>query len=123
MKEYLPVGSIIRAKEGDRYLMIIGIMLSKDDTDEIYDYTATLYPMGYNPEGEMYMLNESDIEEVYHEGYKTPNHENYIDELKALLHIDEYKEYEYVNEEVEEFFRKESKEENKAIIDNSFIEL
>lgn len=122
MKEYLPVGSIVKLIDNDRYIMIIGLMQTNAQTKERYDYTGTLYPMGYNPEADMYMFNETDIENIFYKGYEVHNHQIFVDQLKAFLHIDEYIDYEYSNEEVVDFF-KEEEVNNKAIIDSSFIEL
>lgn len=122
MKEYLPVGSIVKLIDNDRYIMIIGLMQTNAQTKERYDYTGTLYPMGYNPEADMYMFNETDIEHIFHKGYEVHNHLTFVDQLKAILHIDEYSEYEYSNKEVENYFDEEGVN-NRAIIDSSFIEL
>lgn len=122
MKEYLPIGTVVKIKGNECYQMIMGLKLENASNSQRYDYTSIMYPMGFNPKGEFLMFNNSDIEEVYHKGFESMNHESYIDQLKAVLHIDEYTEYDYSQEEVDDFFN-HKKGDSKAKIDSSFVEL
>ena len=47
IKELLPIGSIVRLQNGQKRLMITGVLQSKEDElDKQYDYLGILYPEG-----------------------------------------------------------------------------
>ncbi|WP_408070261.1 DUF4176 domain-containing protein [Butyrivibrio sp. JL13D10] len=70
MKEFLPVGSVVRLKNEDRLFAIAGFCQGTEDEDaEIFDYSAVPYPYGYLNADNMFMFNDSDIGEVLFTGY------------------------------------------------------
>lgn len=46
MKEYLPLGSVVTLKEGEKKLMICGRVQREVRSRTVYDYCACLYPEG-----------------------------------------------------------------------------
>ncbi len=82
MKEYLPVGSVVLLKNGEKELLIIGYKVSsldgkaievdkEVDNNNVYDYCAVTYPEGIISSDIMLMFNHEDIREVLFKGYTT----------------------------------------------------
>ena len=69
-KDLLPLGSVVRLKEGTRRLMICGRVVCRSGSDEIYDYVSCLYPQGVFGENGMYFFNRDAIEEYYFIGFQ-----------------------------------------------------
>ena len=68
MKVLLPIGSVVKLKEGTKSVMIIGI-LQEDAEGNNYDYISCLFPEGYIDEETFYLFNHDDIEIVESMGY------------------------------------------------------
>ena len=71
MKEtdFLPLGSIVFLKGGDKKLMIYGRRQVEVESKEEFDYIACLWPEGNLDEEYTYLFNGVDIAEVVHQGY------------------------------------------------------
>ncbi|EHJ7843770.1 MAG: DUF4176 domain-containing protein [[Clostridium] innocuum] len=67
-KTMLPIGSIVTLEGGSKKLMIIG--RCQQNNDELYDYTAVLYPEGMLMTDEVYLFNKADISHVHFTGYQ-----------------------------------------------------
>lgn len=72
MNNYLPIGSIVKIKESDAYLMIIGYDYPKED--KVFDYVAVIHLAGIgfipaNSDTDLVVFNRSSIEEVSFIGY------------------------------------------------------
>ena len=77
---FLPLGSVVRLKEGNKRVMVTGYAFSNNG--KAYDYTGCLYPEGYLSYDNTFLFNHDQIEEISFKGYKTEE----FDELnKALL--------------------------------------
>lgn len=68
MKNYLPMGSIIRLKESNKKLMIIGRQQKRTDNNKVFDYLAIFYPIG-TVDNNVVLFNEDDIDELVFRGY------------------------------------------------------
>ena len=70
MKDFLPVGSVVRLKDEDRLFAIAGFCqaLPEDDA-EIFDYAAVPYPYGYINSDMLFLFNNDDIDEIKFTGY------------------------------------------------------
>ena len=69
MKEYLPIGTVVRLKGGEKKLMIYGRkQLALDESGE-YDYIACLYPEGNINDDYNFLFNNEDISEIVFKGY------------------------------------------------------
>ena len=69
MKEYLPLGSVLLLKDGEKTIMIYGRKQIHSESSEEYDYVACLYPEGNLNEDFTYLFNHDQIEEVIHTGF------------------------------------------------------
>ena len=68
MKEYLPLGSVVTLKEGEKKLMICGRVQREVRSRTVYDYCACLYPEGMIDSRSVYLFDQEDIDRIYHIG-------------------------------------------------------
>lgn len=83
IKELLSIGSIVLLKDGEKRLMINGIMQS-DENGEDYDYLGVLYPEGHIGEGFQYLFNHEDIREVVFRGFEDAERVEFLEKLSNL---------------------------------------
>lgn len=85
IKEYLPIGSVVLLKDGDKRLMIFGIMQTVEDEEqeiiEEYDYIGVPYPEGNMGDDYQYLFMHEDIEKVYFKGYEDNEREEFVERL------------------------------------------
>ena len=81
MKEYLPIGTVVLLKEGQKKIMIYGRRQKRVTDEHEYDYIACLYPEGNISEDYMYLFNHEDIETVVYRGYSDAEEESFVDYL------------------------------------------
>lgn len=87
IKELLPIGSIVRLQNGQKRLMITGVLQSKDDElDKQYDYLGILYPEGHIGGDFQYLFNHEDIDEIVFRGYEDQERQVFLDKLVGLYH-------------------------------------
>ena len=68
MKEYLPLGSVVTLKEGEKKLMICGRVQREVRSRTVYYYCACLYPEGMIDSRSVYLFDQEDIDRIYHIG-------------------------------------------------------
>jgi hypothetical protein len=74
----LPIGTVVRLKNGDVKLMILNRvpLYNKGGVIGYFDYSACIYPAG-KVEDQVYFFNHENIEKVYFEGYKDEQEEEF----------------------------------------------
>ena len=68
MNRYLPIGSVILLKDGEKRLMIYGVEQRESGTDKIWDYVACLFPEGNMDLEHTYIFNHEQIDKIYYLG-------------------------------------------------------
>lgn len=84
MKEYLPIGTIVILKNGEKKLMIYGRRQKSIENGDNYDYIACLYPEGNINEEYMYLFNNEDVNNVIYRGYSDIENEAFTDFLNKV---------------------------------------
>lgn len=85
IKDLLPIGSIVLLKDGEKRLMINGIMQTDiGETNKDYDYMGILYPEGHIGEGFQYLFNHEDINEIVFRGYEDVERVKFLEKLAKL---------------------------------------
>lgn len=85
IKEMLPIGSIVRLRDGEKRLMIAGIKQTDAAGDNReYDYLGLLYPEGHIGDEFQYLFNHEDIEELLFRGFEDSEREAFLSRLSAL---------------------------------------
>lgn len=85
MKNYLPLGSIVRLKGSSKKLMIYGRAQTAGEPKKLYDYLACLYPQGHFKSNMLLCFNEEQIEEVLFTGYTDDEEPAYVGKLNVLV--------------------------------------
>lgn len=71
IRDYLPIGTVVLLKKGNKRLMIFGIIQQDLKNKEIeYDYIGVPYPEGNMGIEYQYLFNHKDIEQVFFRGYE-----------------------------------------------------
>ena len=87
-EEFLPIGSVVLLKGGNKRIMICGRIQAQAGTDIIYDYSACYYPEGIIDTSSMFFFNRDAIETVYYRGYEDQEELDYrsnvLDQLGEL---------------------------------------
>lgn len=82
----LPIGSVVRLKNEIIKLMILNRapLYNKDGVIGYFDYSGCIYPTGSIEEG-AYFFNHENIEEIYFEGYKNVQEEQFLEKYEKKL--------------------------------------
>ena len=85
IKELLPIGSVVRLKDGEKKLMIMGIKQSNmDENGKEYDYIGVFYPEGHLGTEFQYLFNHDDVDEIFFRGFEDPERVEFITKLSNL---------------------------------------
>ena len=86
VRDYLPIGSVVLLKEGEKKLMIFGIIQSnEDDETEEYDYIGVPYPEGNMGVDYQYLFFHEDIAQVFFRGYEDEERAEFIGRLDEYV--------------------------------------
>ena len=84
-RNFLPIGSVVLLRGGDKRLVICGRIQVMDGSDRIYDYSGCLYPEGIMGQDSMYFFDQDDIEIIYFIGFQDQEELSYrLDYLEQL---------------------------------------
>ena len=70
MDKYLPIGSIVLLKGGEKRVMIYGRKQKQLDTGRLWDYIACLYPEGHVNDEFTFLFNHDQIDRVFFIGFQ-----------------------------------------------------
>ena len=86
MKEkYLPIGTVVRLKGATKKIMIMGYCPVEKEKNEMYDYSACLYPEGLIDSSKILLFNHDKIEQVYFEGNSDEEYQSINEQMKQML--------------------------------------
>lgn len=69
-RNLLPIGSVVRLRDGNKRLMVCGRVQTDVATGKTYDYSACLYPEGVINSEEMYLFDNENIETLFFIGFQ-----------------------------------------------------
>ena len=83
----LPLGSVLRVKNGKGTLMVIGRaqLFNNQGTIGYFDYSAVLYPRGLISNNNFVFFNHEDIAEVIFEGYRSEDEIAFADRYEEEI--------------------------------------
>lgn len=88
MIEYKPLGSIIKIQGAKKKFMIIARAIStslkKGEEPKFFDYACVMYPEGLIGNN-LFYIQDSDITEVYFEGFTDEENDRALKALKPVL--------------------------------------
>jgi hypothetical protein len=70
MDRYLPIGSVVLLKGGEKRVLIYGRKQRQLDTDTMWDYIACPYPEGNISQEYTYLFNHEQVERIYFLGFQ-----------------------------------------------------
>lgn len=82
---FLPLGSIVRLKEGKVSLMIVGYTPIEPGTDNVLDYLAVMWPIGVMSSDRNLLFNRDQIEEVIFEGFSNDKEVEFRTKLEEAI--------------------------------------
>jgi len=86
VKDLLPIGSVVLLRDGEKKLMINGVMQSDAaDPGKNYDYLGILYPEGHIGDEFQYLFNQKDIVQAFFRGYEDDERAEFIKKLTAMF--------------------------------------
>ena len=65
----LPVGAVVKIKDDNKNKYMITANLMENDKNEMFEYTALLYPVGIVGDNSHLFFNDDDITDIYDFGY------------------------------------------------------
>lgn len=74
-KEFYPLGSVVRLKNGTKRIMICGRLQMRQSDQKIFDYCACYYPEGILDPEELFLFQHKDIEELCFKGFEDQEEE------------------------------------------------
>lgn len=66
--EFLPIGTVITLKNGNKRIMICGRLQERQEDHKIFDYVACLYPEGILAPDELFLFDHEDIDQIFFVG-------------------------------------------------------
>ena len=85
MKEFLPIGTVVRLYNGTKEIMIYGRMQKAMTTGLTYDYVACLYPEGHIDNKHTFLFNETDIERIIFVGYQSEADKELQEKMNRIM--------------------------------------
>ena len=83
-KKILPIGSIVLLKDGEKKLMISGIMQSDGGVGKQYDYLGLLYPEGHLGGQFQFLFNHEEIAQIVFRGYEDDERKLFLEKLSSF---------------------------------------
>lgn len=82
VKDYLPIGSIVKMKGSKQKVMVTGLQsIRATEPNRVYDYIGVIYPMGYLSNAYQVLFDNEEIEETVFVGYSDELRDRYIELL------------------------------------------
>lgn len=84
-EKYLPVGTVVKLKEGVKAIMITGFCAISGDDGKMYDYSACLYPEGVVGPEMNFLFNHDQIAEILHKGLVSEEEVTFKQKLNQII--------------------------------------
>ena len=81
IKKYLPIGSVVILKGGEKSIMIYGRKQIHAESKVKYDYVACLYPEGNLSDEFTFLFNHEKIDKVLFSGYSDDADKKFVEEV------------------------------------------
>ena len=86
-EKYLPIGTVVMLKGGQKRMMITGFLCSDGQDDKVYDYCGCLYPEGVIAADKTLLFNHDQIETVFYLGLRDEEETKFKEKLKEVVNI------------------------------------
>lgn len=83
MKNPLPIGSVVRLKDAEKRIMIVGLNQREAETVKVWDYSAVLYPEGVNDSDSLLLFDEEQLDGLFFVGFQDAESLAFLGNLAA----------------------------------------
>lgn len=86
-EKYLPLGSVVLLKGGEKKLMVIGYcpVQAGDNANSTYDYSGCLWPEGLISSDQVALFNHDQIDKIFCLGLSNDEQKDFITKLKDFM--------------------------------------
>lgn len=85
-EKYLPIGSVVLLKGGEKKIMITGFAsISPDTGDRIFDYSGCIFPEGFISYNQVCVFDHSQINKVFYKGLEDEEQKKFNDLLNKKM--------------------------------------
>jgi len=84
MPKYLPLGSVVVLRNGEKRLLIFGRRQKDTANPRVFDYVGVPYPEGNIMPKATFLFNHEDIARIFYLGYADEEEEAWVARLNAL---------------------------------------
>ena len=85
-EKYLPIGSVVLLKGGEKKIMITGFAsISPDTGDKIFDYSGCIFPEGFISYNQVCVFDHSQINKVFYKGLEDEEQKKFNDLLNKKM--------------------------------------
>ncbi len=84
-EKYLPVGTVVMLKGGQKRVMVTGFVCKGNDSDKVYDYCGCLFPEGFVSSDQSLLFDHSQIEKIHYMGLVDEEETAFKAKLKEAL--------------------------------------
>jgi len=81
----LPIGSVVLLKDGNKRLMVYGLLQLRNSDKKVFDYLGCYYPEGYISQEHAFLFNAEDIAEVSYVGFVDSEYQIFNNKLKEKM--------------------------------------
>ena len=85
--KYLPLGTVVKLKNKDKRIMIIGFCCTKSINAQIYDYIGVNFPEGTLIADDTIFFNHEDITDIDHYGLIDSEEQEFMNQLNDIAKI------------------------------------
>lgn len=85
IEKLLPVGTIVRLKDGIKTIMVTGFFPVSGDDNKMYDYSACFYPEGLISSEINMLFNHEQVDEIIYPGYNSKEDADFKSKLKEYV--------------------------------------
>lgn len=82
-KDWLPLGTVLSLKGGNRLVVIMGYMAIDGESKEIWDYVCCPFPEGKRSSEDLF-INKATIDEIYQMGFSDAEGLAFLEYLDSL---------------------------------------
>ncbi len=85
-EKYLPIGSVVLLKGGEKKIMITGFAsISPDTGDKIFDYSGCIFPEGFISYNQVCVFDHSQIDKIFYKGLEDEEQKKFNDLLNKKM--------------------------------------
>ncbi len=85
-EKYLPIGSVVLLKGGEKRIMITGFAsISPDTGDRIFDYSGCIFPEGFISYNQVCVFDHSQIDKIFYKGLEDEEQKKFNDLLNKKM--------------------------------------